>query len=435
LRRRIITGLVVLAAALGTVAAIPAARAALSPSAPASAAPAGISSLAGAQFGPHNIRSAGAMTPAATTPWFFFYGVSCLAPGNCLAVGKNINGGGGFGAPIASVWNGTSWRPLTVHLPTGANAAGFYDVSCKAGACVAVGYYRRGTTSYPLAQFWNGSALSLGRLPALPSGTRNTFLQSVSCRSPMACLAVGAYNTTTSAAHSTALAESWNGTSWRAIRPPTPSTPFSFLDTVNCVTTAFCLAGGGYVTSNGSSQVSLAELWSNGAVHPAPIKQPLSGNGTFSEVDGLSCSATTQCAISGDKQQVQSNGTVTPLAPYSEMLSPAGWSLQAITTPGVSSGFYNWVSCTSAANCMTVGGFGPYATSFTQGHAAWASWNGAAWSVHAINPPAGQGAFLWEDTCLSPTYCVAVGTQGKWGARAGAALSAFWDGTSWKMVT
>jgi hypothetical protein len=438
LRRRIITGLVVLAAALGTVAAIPAARAALSPSAAnASATAPAIAGtpLARAHFGPQNIHPFAGVAPAATSPWFFFRGVSCLAVGNCIAVGSNVNGSGGHGSAIASAWNGTSWRPLPVQLPSGTTSAALFDVSCQAGGCVAVGLYRRGTAQYPLAQFWNGAALSLGRLPSLPSGTRSTYLQSVSCRSPRACLAVGAYNTTTSNAHSIALAESWNGTSWRPIRPPTPSTPFSFLDAVNCVSTTFCIAGGAYVTSNNTAEPSLALQWTTSGVHQAPIRQPNSGNGAVSEIDGISCTSTTACAATGDMAQAQSNGTFSPTMPYAEVLSPAGWSLTSISTPGVSSGFYNWVSCSSATSCMATGGFGPLATSFTQGHAAWASWDGSVWSVHAINPPPGQGAFLWEDTCLSPSYCVAVGTQGKWGTTTGLALTAFWNGSTWNLIT
>jgi hypothetical protein len=201
------------------------------------------------------------------------------------------------------------------------------------------------------------------------------------------------------------------------------------------VSTVFCLAGGGYTTSNNTADLSLLEEWNGSPAHPVSIPQPISGNGSISEIDGLSCSSATQCAIAGDKAQVQSNGTITPVMPYAEVLTSAGWSLTSISTPGVSSGFYNWVSCTSATSCLATGGFGPLTSSFTQGHAAYALWDGAAWAVHAINPPPGQGAFLWEDTCLSPAYCVAVGTQGKWGTTTGSALTGFWNGASWQLIT
>ncbi len=441
MRRMIITGLAVLAAALGTVTAIPAARAALSPSATTAGATAPGATgttpvdliLARAHLGqPGAVRPAGAMTPAATTtPWFLFYGVSCLSAGNCLAVGANLNGNGGQGAPIASVWNGTAWRSLPVHLPTGATGAELFDVSCRAGGCVAVGYYRRGSAQYPLAEYWKGATLSLGKLPASPSGTADSELVSISCRSPKACLAVGVFFAT--ASRVVAIAETWNGSAWKAFRPPTPSSGLSVLDTVTCVTTTYCLAGGTYAPSKGIGQLSLAEQWNGSTWHQVPVSQPASSP-EVSLIDSISCSSVRHCMIIGESVSLQADGTAST-RPFAEVRTSAGWSLTSISMPGGAAGFYNHVSCTSATSCMAAGGVGPLASSWTQGHAAWASWNGSAWSVHAINPPPGQGASLWGEGCLSPTSCVAVGTQGKFGTTTGVALTGFWNGSSWRTIT
>jgi len=440
LRHKVITGLVALAAALGTCAAIPAARAALSSSTTAAsstttaATVAGPGDLAKLQAPWHALpalRPALAVAPAATTAaWDFFTGVSCKHAGDCLAVGGNNNGGGGHGSPLASLWDGTAWRASTVHLPSGSTAGYLYGVSCKTDGCVAVGYYRKNNHNYPLAQYWNGNSWSLGaHQPALPSGGAADYLQSISCVTANSCVAVGAYTPSSNSNNLAAFAEYWNGSSWKVSKPPTPSTPFSFLDTVYCAKTTYCLAGGSYVASTGAPL--LAELWTGSGWHQTTVTQPTPQSGWFNEIDGVSCSASvTNCTLVGDIDQLHSDNTIT-MSTFAEVHSASGWSLTSVPMPSGQQSFLNSVSCTSATSCIASGGVGPYTNSYTQGHAAVAAWNGVNWSVKVLTPPAGQGSVLWTDECVSPTYCVAVGTVGTFGTRTGHALTAIWNGTTW----
>jgi hypothetical protein len=447
LRRFAIAGLIALAAALGTSAAIPAARAALdgspatvgiSTASAASAVPAtgtlpGVLARMRAPGGPlAGARPAIAAAPAASmAPWYFFTGVSCIGVNDCLAVGGNNNGAGGHGTPLASLWNGSTWRNTPLHLPSGATAAFLYGVSCKAGGCVAVGYYRKGSAAFPLAQFWKGGTWSLGKLPALPSGGINSALQAISCLSMKFCVATGSYSPAGNPKNLIGLAEYWNGSGWKAYRPPTPATTFSYLDTVSCVRTTYCLAGGAYYTSNNAP--ALAELWTGGAWHRVAVPQPTTAAGVVSEIDGLSCTSTTTCTLTGDTNVFHSDGTVT-MSTFAEVQAAGTWSLTPVPMPAGQQSFLNWVSCTSATNCVASGGVGPYTNSWTQGHAAVATWNGSAWAVRVITPPSGQGSVLWADTCAAPASCVAVGTVGKFGTRSGFALTGIWNGATWKMI-
>jgi hypothetical protein len=389
---------------------------------------------------PAAARPAVAVAPAATTAaWDFFTGVSCMRADDCLAVGGNNNGGGGHGSPLASLWrpggsSSPAWRPTTVHLPSGATAGFLYGASCTSDGCVAVGYYRKSNHTYPLAQYWNGNGWSLGaHQPGLPSGGASDVLQSISCVTTKSCIAVGSYVPSGSSTHLVAFAEFWNGSSWKVSKPPTPSTPFSFLDTVHCAKAAYCLAGGSYAGNN--TKPVLAELWTGSGWHQTTVTQPNPQSGWSDEIDGASCSASvTNCTLVGDANQFHSDGTFT-MSTFAEVHTASGWSLTSVPMPSGQQSFLNWVSCTAVTSCIASGGVGSYSNSWTQGHAAVAAWNGSAWTVKVLTPPPGQGSVLWADECVSPAYCVAVGTVGKFGTRTGHALTAFWNGTAWKTVT
>lgn len=447
LRRRVIAGLIALTAALGASAAVPAARAALDGSpTPASTASAATAAVPGTGTGtgllarmrgqagafPGARPAALAVTPAASAgPWYFFYGVACLRVNDCLAVGGNRSGDGGHGLALASHWNGSTWRNTPLRLPAGATGSLLYGVSCEPDGCVAVGHYQRGNTAYPLAQFWNGSTWSLGKLPALPSGGVNSYLQAISCLSKKFCVATGSYSPVGNTNNAIGLAEYWNGSGWKAYRPPTPVTPYSFLDTVSCVRTTYCLAGGAYYTNSGAPV--LADLWTGGAWHQVAVPQPTAATGLLSEIDGFSCISATTCAMTGDVQQFHSNGTVT-MTTFAQVQAAGTWSLTPVPMPAGQQSFLNSLSCTSATSCVASGGVGSYFNSWTQGHAAVATWDGAAWTVRVITPPAGQGSVLWADTCAAAASCVAVGTIGKFGTRSGFALTGIWNGATWKMI-
>ena len=443
LRRIVITGLAALAVGLGTWVALPGAQASLGAGTPA-ASPSPVSHVLAGDAGKLSARTAAspkmavspqlAVAPAATVAANnVLAAVSCKHAGDCLAVGGNGNGGGGHGSPLAYLWNGSAWRATTVHLPSGATAAFLEGVACKSDGCIAVGYYRKSNHDYPLSMFWTGNSWTLGaHQPALPSGGANDFPLWVSCAGTVkSCVTVGQYVPTSNSNDSVAFAEFWNGSSWKVSKPPTPTTPWSILDTVSCVSATYCLAGGSYVA--GSGEPLLADLWTGSSWHQVSVAQPTPQSGWFNNIEALSCSSTTNCTAVGDIIQVQSNNTLT-LHTFAEVHTASGWSLTSVPMPSGQQGFLKGMSCVSATYCLAVGGVGPYTSTDNQGHAASAVWNGSAWTVKVVTPPSGQGSLFAGTECLSAANCVAVGTVGKFATNTGHGMTGFWNGTTWKII-
>ncbi len=178
--------------------------------------------------------------------------VSCTAPTFCAAVGDNE-------ADVQSVlfetFNGTQW---TLSSTSGAAAppepaSELYGVSCIGpDFCAAVGDqatpdYTEGSTFTTLAEMWNGQGWSYVSSPnaaGAPTGSENG-LNSVSCFSATGCSAVGSYNPAGTEAESSTAAY-WDGTSWQAAsvqQYPNP-TPFQISDGVSCVSDWACLSVG-----------------------------------------------------------------------------------------------------------------------------------------------------------------------------------------------
>ena len=189
--------------------------------------------------------------------------VSCSSSVACTAVsmGADCISSGvlcfGLGGAVAERWNGRRWSAEAT--PTVAGAAGFNSspslsgVACVSGQrCVAVGTYTQsGATveSAPLAEGWNGASWTVEPTPydAQAGGNR---LTSVSCGSPRACTAVGAFPDPGST-----LILRWDGTTWNVQTLPNPD---KSLVSVSCPTALKCVAVGAAPVDNGTA---VADAW------------------------------------------------------------------------------------------------------------------------------------------------------------------------------
>jgi hypothetical protein len=360
------------------------------------------------------------------------FSTSCKRAKDCLAVGANVTGNGGFGIPLAYLWNGKAWKATAVHLPAGAKGGVLTSVSCTSGGCLAVGDYRKGNRTLALAELWTGSKWVLPAQPVTVAGGNHHLLEGVSCLTTQSCVATGFYVPTSNSHDEGALAETWNGHSWKAFKPPTPATPFGNLDAVSCATARFCLAGGTYFDPVNDGQPLLADSWDGKAWHRVTVAQPTPTSGWANLILGVSCPASTSCAAVGASGLLQGNSVT--FSAFAEMLSGSAWTLTNVPMPaGQQSGLFA-ASCTSPTSCVATGGVGPLSTN-NDGHAASAAWNGRTWKVKVVTPPAGQGSSFEGVTCLTATSCVAVGTQGKFNTLTGHGLTGFWNGTTWKTIT
>ena len=130
------------------------------------------------------------------------------------------SGMGGYSAPsnrgdlgLVETWNGRTWAISARRNNPTSTGGSLQGVSCRSAAtCVAVGDSFAGSRSGGSAEDWSGRIWTIKPVPN-PGGATDVLLDSVSCGSARACVAVGNY-VTGQFAPEMPLAEAWNGTTW-----------------------------------------------------------------------------------------------------------------------------------------------------------------------------------------------------------------------------
>lgn len=81
----------------------------------------------------------------------------------------------------------------------------------------------QGIGAYPsFAEAWNGTSWHLLKVPGPRSLADSLGLAWVSCPQASRCVATGSYFSNLNRGSTRALAEAWNGTGWRELRPLNP---------------------------------------------------------------------------------------------------------------------------------------------------------------------------------------------------------------------
>ena len=152
---------------------------------------------------------------------------------------------------------GNTWAIEEQPNPRGENVNAENAVSCSgASACTVVGsWLTRELETRPLAEGWNGTAW-VRQWPPHPRSAYSASLEAVSCSSSANCAAVGGWSPSSQGIPAFALAEGWDGVSWRLEPAADPSgAQLTTLRAVNCP--ARCVAVGSYY--NGSITQTLVE--------------------------------------------------------------------------------------------------------------------------------------------------------------------------------
>jgi hypothetical protein len=344
-------------------------------------------------------------------------GVSCSSPTACTAVG-DYPVTAGQAATLVERWDGTSWSIDTTPTPAGATNSFLVSVSCTApNACVAVGTFNdAGLTSGPLAERWDGSSWSIQTTPN-PAGATQAAFESVSCTSPTSCTAVGGHDDASCCLRPVedptgqTLAEHWDGTAWSIQPTANPSGGSSTAAGVSCTSENACVAVGGFRPSGnpGGTDVALAERWSGAGWSIQPTLGP---NGSLA---GVSCASKLACVAVGS--YTRADGSEATLAESSD---GDRWSIQPTPHPsGAVAAFLSGVSCAPAGGCTAVGTF---TNTAGQSQTLAERWNGTRWSIQRTPNPDGQGS-LSGVSCASARFCIAVG----------GGLIEHWDGRRWSI--
>jgi hypothetical protein len=295
--------------------------------------------------------------------------VSCTSASNCIAVGNEENSAGNLVA-LAERWNGSTWALQTAVNPSGGTGVSLDGVSCPSATyCIAVGENDTATTLTAVAESWNGSTWTL-QSPVNPA---RAFLSGVSCTATNNCEAVGADS-------AGPLAEHWNGSTWAAQTVPAAA---GRLGSVSCVSATFCEA----------VSIGAAASW-NGSTWTAKTLQP----GTIFSV---SCVSASSCEAVGYLLVDQEANTLV------EHWNGSTWADQTVS--GSSDPALYGVSCASATSCTAAGvadnpngtGYGVTAAEF---------WNGSTWTQQTTpNPSGAEDANFQAISCPTTAACTAVG--------------------------
>ena len=160
-------------------------------------------------------------------------GVSCTAATACTAVG----------AGFAERWNGSSWSVQAVARTKDTLSS----VSCvTATSCTAVGYYYKAAIETMTAETWNGTKWREDN-PAVSVSYDSDGLSDVSCQNINACTAVGFYHDPVDGNRPLVEIQQLR---WHPAEAPVPSGALATgLQTVSCPTAKACMAVGGYEAS------------------------------------------------------------------------------------------------------------------------------------------------------------------------------------------
>jgi hypothetical protein len=166
---------------------------------------------------------------------------------------------------LIEVWNGASWTVVSSPSPGTGGEGALLSVACGSPrSCVAVGSFSPVNNPYkPVAQTlvesWDGTSWSV---VSSPGPGERSVLRSITCTSPVSCVAVGSYGTPGDPGHRQSLVETWDGTSWATARSPTPANDSTELASVACTSRAWCLAVGKDSTmGNPAGSRRLVESW------------------------------------------------------------------------------------------------------------------------------------------------------------------------------
>jgi hypothetical protein len=352
----------------------------------------------------------------------FVSGISCPTTNSCIAAGY-----GGTSQPLQPsqphlglTLQGSRWSLLQTPIPPSTAFAPDVDgVSCSSTRwCVIVGTYvpNSSVTDVPYAEAWNGRTWSLQQLPS--PNMYSVGLNSVSCVSSRACVAVGYYDWLDKRLDSfieAPLAESWNGTDWTSepLRSPYAKQG-GVLWGVSCTSARACTATGAYSRPYGKWDLPLVERWTGRrwSLENTPNPRPDLFNSTLYAV---SCTSRTACMAVGLRSIASEENPVTGSvpAPLAERWNGQRWSITP--SPKVSNIFLSGVSCVSGSDCLAVGAGAPDGVPLDigGGDATVAEqWNGTRWAVqHPAQPVRGyESIWLNGVSCPSKLVCFAGGS-------------------------
>jgi subtilisin family serine protease len=202
-----------------------------------------------------------------------------------------------------------------------------------------------------------------------------------------------------------------------------PAAKSEYLNDVWCLTVGDCIAAGYHRSQSNENKAGVYRL-TGGQWNFTSLPQP--AGSSFPQIFGITCSAANACTAVG---RVQLGGNMIPLA---ERWNGSTWSIQTVPLAyeNAQSTVLNDVSCASQTECMAVGYYKDSLGVFVN----FASlWKGGTWT--SMSPPNSEGAkqsMLEDVSCVSGSQCTAVGWINT--GSGSEPVIATWNGSSWSLA-
>ncbi len=341
---------------------------------------------------------------------------SFMSNGTIMAVGTYGDTYNTEAAPLAELWNGSTWTLQTLPTPSAtvpdmANLNGVYAASGT--SAMAVGTATTPTRNITLAELWNGGSWSL--TPTPNQGVSYNGLAAVSGSSPSSMWAVGSYGDSTNNWDPNILAEFWNGSSW-TINSPAAIAP----------ATSGCGSMLNGVWDGGSSNVwavgllggcanltALTEHWNGSSWTAVTPQDPGTQQDILNAVSGTGASDVWAAGYQ------ETSGVSTTLMEHWD-----GTSWSVVTTPNLAGNdVLTAISAYSATDAVAVG----YVTSGSMQMPLAMAWNGTSWSLESVPVPACGGGSSLGGVVAYSNSAHAVGSY-PLGGFAPEAVSGVWNG-------
>jgi hypothetical protein len=349
---------------------------------------------------------------------------SCTAADTCVGVGTSIANDGDPAGIFADTYDGSAWTLKPIATPAGGEQPQLDSVSCSsATACMAVGSYDNvAGISIPLTLSYDGTGWSQQATPAMTTTGTTSSLSAVSCSAPHACMAVG-----TDAGGVLAMRSGAGG--WSLQSPPNPggataaSTTMPAPAAVACPAAHECLMAGSY-TNSATNPDTFAELWngSGWSLQPTPGEDGDTGSG----LSAISCPSEHVCLAAGSITpgigEPMSAVTDTLIERWtgSRWIKPGGQPENPAESIGNSpDNELAGLSCSSSKTCTAVGYADNAGPSCRYCGTLAARLGAHGWKLERPS----QATSLVSVACPTATRCIAVGSQG----------AAEWNGKTWTL--
>lgn len=325
-------------------------------------------------------------------------------------------------ATAPTVASAATWSLQTTVDPGSAISSSLAGTACPGlRSCLAVGRWDDGSGApQAQAQSWDGSTWT-AQTPATPSGAVATELQGIACTATNACTAVGSFDDGSGVTRT--LVQRWTG-SWAVQSSPHPTGALgSFLSGVSCASSSECTAVGASIDAGGVQQPLVLE-WSGGTW--TQQSAPLPAGATTGQLSGVSCASGSACVAVG------SFTDATGQKPLALAWNGSSWSAMTAANPsGVTGAGLSGVSCTSSTACTAVGSSnssGVYSPLVER-------LSGTTWTEQTAAIPSGAtGAALTGVSCTSGTHCSAAGYSYDAGGTF-SSLAELWSASTWAVET